>query len=84
MAINIEHKTHREHVAGVVLTVLVSLAPEELSLEDVISACERDPSLPGEEREIRGARRVGRDRLVRDNEGRFSATGAAIRHRSAP
>ncbi len=79
MAINVEQRTHGEHVAGVVLSVLVGLAAEGLSLEGVVIACERDPSLPGEEREIRRALRgLAADGLVREKEGRFSATRAAI------
>jgi hypothetical protein len=43
MAISVGHTTHEEQVAGVVLCALVGLAPEELSLQDVITTCERNP-----------------------------------------
>lgn len=80
MAISVPRKTHKEHVAGVVLSVLVELAPDELTLQTAMTACERDPSLPNDEREIcQALKELVEDGLLCENEGRFRATRAAIR-----
>lgn len=79
MAINVPHETHEQHVAGIVLSVFVSLAPDELTLQEAIVACERDPSVPDDEREIRQAlKELTDDGLLREHEGCFIATRAAI------
>jgi hypothetical protein len=54
MAIEVDSESSVEHLAGVVLSVFVDLAAEHLlSVQDVMVACERDPSLPSDELESR-------------------------------
>jgi hypothetical protein len=83
MAIEVDSEGPVEHLAGVVLSVLVGLATEEsLRVQDVMIACERDSSLPNDEREIRYAlRELVEDGLLYEDkeEDRFGATRAAIR-----
>jgi hypothetical protein len=80
MAINVPNKTHDDHVAGVVLSILVSLAPEQSTLEEAIVAFERDLSKPEDEREVRKALQgLIEDGLVSEQNDRYTATRAAIR-----
>ncbi len=80
MAINVPHKTHDDHAAGVVLSILVSLAPRQLTLEEAIVAFERDLSKPEDEQEVRKILQgLIEDGLVSEQNDRFSATRAAIR-----
>jgi hypothetical protein len=79
MTINATHENHGEHVAGIVLSVLVDRAPSEMTLREAIVACERDVSLPSDEQEIRKAlKELVEDELLYEKDGRFSATQAAI------
>jgi hypothetical protein len=80
MAINVPNKTHGDHVAGVVLSILVGLAPQQLTLEEAIVAFERDLSKPEDEQEVRKVLQgLIEDGLVNEQNDRYTATRAAIR-----
>jgi hypothetical protein len=67
-------------LAAVVLHTLVSAAPRAIGLEQLIEACERDPSNRSERRAIEQALRgLRRDGLAWRRNERFAATRAAIR-----
>jgi threonine aldolase len=79
MASHVPNKTSDNHIAGLALSILVGLAPQQLTLEEAIVAFERD--LSKDEQEVRKALQgLINDGLVSEQNDRYFATRAAIRN----
>jgi hypothetical protein len=69
-----------ELLAAVVLHVLLGEPRQELSLKQIVLACERDPTAPEDLQSVTDALQgLAEDGLVRLHGTRFAATRAAIR-----
>jgi hypothetical protein len=75
-----QHETGHEQLAAVLLHVLVSASREQLTLEQAIRACERDPHSTHDRALVAATlREMVDDGLVCHGDDRFRATRAAIR-----